>query len=94
MPPPRPAERLRALRWEVNEERDLLHRCVRMSRVIAAREKISEGRGLVFCDFQVLSTGLVLGVAGEGEDSMEEEEEDEEEEKEFDEVIDAIDRRG
>lgn len=41
MPPPRPAERLRAARWEAKEELLRLQRWVRMSRVTAAREKRS-----------------------------------------------------
>jgi hypothetical protein len=79
----------------VNDERDLLQRCVRMSRVMAAREKMSDGRGVLCCDIQVLRTGLVQCLAGVQEDFMDEEEDEEEGEKEeFDEVIDAIDRRG
>lgn len=66
-----------------------------MSRVMAAREKMSDGRGVVCCDVQVLRTGLVQCLAGAQEDIMEEEDDEEEgEEEEFDEVIDAIERRG
>lgn len=43
MPPPRPAERLWALRCEAKAESVRLQRCVRMSRIIAAREKTSAG---------------------------------------------------
>lgn len=66
-----------------------------MSRVMAAREKTSDGRGDVCWDVQVLRTGLVECLAGAKEDIMDEDEDEEEgEEEEFDGVMDAIDRRG
>lgn len=42
MPPPRPAERLRALRCVLKAVWVRLQRWVRMVRVVAAREKVSE----------------------------------------------------
>lgn len=67
MPPPRPAERLRALRWVVKDVRERLQRWVRMSRVIAAREKRSEAGGFVWCECQVFRVVVVV-VVDEGDE--------------------------
>lgn len=58
MPPPRPAERFRADRCDVNEERERLQRWVRMSRVTAAREKRSAWVGFVWVECHVWREGL------------------------------------
>lgn len=102
MPPPRPAERLRALRWEAKEDIVRLQRWVRISRVIAAREKMSAGvwdvggveeedhlswRGCGFGEVEGIETDVVEGEEGEEKGMLEEVDAEDEEVMDGDEMM-------
>lgn len=89
-PPPRPAVLFFAPRWCAKAVILRLQRCVKMSRVTAPRENMSDASGSVCRDCQVCTTAVFDRVPGSRAGSRTVEEELLEEPEELDEVMDGV----